>query len=203
MLIAALCIAASQAAIWSVQYRTGVAAAQAATFEVAGLPLQLGEWTGASAEIDPMLARAVGAISLIDRRYENDAGRRASVHLATFPTAEVTLPHPPDLCYTGGGWTILNDEWQRDTRDRQYRLMVVEQEGARSAVVYWYQLGSDVASNRDELRKILQKRRLEGKGWPPLVKVLIQVPIHFSGDDFKPAAEDLGARIYEWIKTNS
>src|SRR5258708_4240497 len=134
MLIAALCIAASQAAISSVQYRTGIAAAQAATFEVAGLPLQLGEWTGASAEIDPKLAQAVGAISLIDRRYENDGGRHASVHLATFPTAEVTLPHPPDLCYTGAGWTILNDDWQRDTHDRQYRLMIVEQEGARSAV---------------------------------------------------------------------
>src|SRR5258708_39725145 len=98
LLIAAVCIAASQAAISSVRYRTGIAAAQAATFDVAGLPLQLGEWTGASAEIDPTLAQAVGAISLINRRYENDAGRRASVHLATFPTAEVILPHPPELC---------------------------------------------------------------------------------------------------------
>ncbi len=85
----------------------------------------------------------------------------------------------------------------------RYRLMIVEQNGARAAIAYWFQLGPDVASDRNELRPILQKLRWRGKGWPPLVKVLIHIPLEYSEDNGKFAADDLGTGIYEWIKTNS
>jgi EpsI family protein len=204
LLIAALCIAATQAAVWSVQHRAGLLAAQAASLDVARLPLQLGDWTGAPAEIDPRLVKQVGAISLINRQYQNDTGRRASVHVAGYPYPEENSPpHPPEMCYSNGGWTILQDDWQHDAPNWRYRWMIVDQDGVRAAVVYWYQVGPDVASDRDEMRKIRQKLRLQGKGWPPFVKVLIHVPLEFSEDDAKKAAEDLGAGIYDWIKNNS
>src|SRR5262249_2785230 len=129
-------------------------------------------------------------------------GRQVAVHLATFSTADMLIPHPPQLCFTESGWTILKDEWQTDG-DRRYRLLLVEREGARSTVVYWYQLGADVAADRDDLRRILQKFRREKTSWPPMVKVLIQSPVVLSEADANSDCRVLGAAIYKWVKDAS
>jgi EpsI family protein len=203
LLIAAVAVAATQAVVWQLNHRTGLAAARAAEFNVAQLPLQLDEWSGAETELDPKVFQKVGALEMVNRSYENDKGRRAAVHVAAYPTAAALLPHPPELCYNTAGWTIQKDEWNTDGPQRRYRLMVVENGGARTAVAYWYQLGAEVVSNRDELRQVLQKLRLQGAGWPPLVKVMVQVQIEFSEADSQAVAEDLGAKIYDWVLNNS
>jgi hypothetical protein len=124
--------------------------------------------------------------------------------MASHGTADLgaAMPHIPHNCYRVHGWTIVNDDWRTDG-DRRYRLMIVEIGGARAAVAYWYQLGSDVVSDRDELRTIFQKLRRQGQAWPGIVKVMIHIPIDFSEADAKAAAEELGAGIYEWIRTHT
>lgn len=202
LLIAAVCIAAAQAAIWRLNHLTALAAAQAETFEVAALPLQLKEWSGEDVELDPRLLEATGALKIVNRSYVNAAGRRAAVHVAMFKAAGAT-PHSPEICYTNGGWSTLKKDWQRDSHDRRYCLMIVEQSGARVAVAFWYQLGPHVVSSPDEGRKVLQRLRWQGQRFPPLVKVMMHIPIEFSDDDAKTAAEELGAGIFDWIKSSS
>jgi len=189
--------------IWAEQHRLRLEAAQVADFDISTLPVQLGMWSGADVDFDPALVGQAGALRMLSRSYENEIGRRAAVHLATYPTAEVHVPHLPAVCYAGNGWTVLKDERERDDNNRQYNFMVVEQGGARAALVYWFQMGTGIASSRDEIRKHLQTLRLQGKAWPPLVKVMIQMPITISEDDSKSTALSLGASIYEWIKNNS
>jgi hypothetical protein len=196
-------VAATQAAIWQLQRHTALLAAQTANFDVNGLPLELAQkWTGTVSELDPRLFKQVGALKMTNRTYKNELGRQASTHLATFSTADMLVPHPPQLCFTENGWTILKDEWQTDG-DRRYRLLLVEREGARAAVAYWYQLGTEVAGDRDDLRKIMQKFRREKTTWPPMVKVLIQSPVVFSEADADADCRDLGGAIYEWVKQAS
>jgi hypothetical protein len=202
LLIAALCVAATQTAVWQLQRRTALLADQTAHFDVDALPLQLGTWTGTAAELDPRLFAQVGALRMTNRNYANELGRQTAAHLATFSTADMLVPHPPQLCLTESGWTILKDEWQTDG-DRRYRLLLVEREGARAAVAYWYQLGAEVAGDRDDLRKILQKFRREKTTWPPMVKVLIQSPVVFSEADASADCRELGAAIYAWVKDAS
>jgi hypothetical protein len=205
LLVAAICVAATQAAVWQVQRRTGLLAAQSANFDVNALPLELGtgQWTGTAAELDPRLFKQVGALKMTNRSYRNALGRQAAAHLATFSTADMLVPHPPQLCLTESGWTILKDDWQTDDHGRRYRLLLVEREGARSAVAYWYQLGTDVAGDREDLRKIMQKFRREKTTWPPMVKVLIQAPVDFVEADANADCNDLGAAIYEWVRDAS
>src|SRR5262245_32981176 len=205
LLVAALCVAATQAAVWKVQRSTRLLADQAAKFDVGALPLELGDrnqWSGTTTELDPRLFKQVGAITMTNRSYHNDAGRPAAVHLATFSTADMLVPHPPQLCLTESGWNILQDDWQSDG-DRRYRLLIVEQEGARAVVVYWYQLGSDVAGDREDLRKIMQKFRREKTAWPPMVKVLIQIPVVYADADSIADCKDLGAAIFNWVRDAS
>lgn len=203
LIVAACCIAATHATVWQIQRRTRLEAAEAEKFDVTTLPMKFGKWSGANIELDPNLFRQTGALSIANRSYQNEAGYRASLHIATYSTADVTLPHPPDLCYSTAGWGILKDEWQNGGGDFRYRLMIADQNGAKTGVVYWYQLGSHVASNREELRRILQKLRLEGKKWPPLVKVLLTIPITLSEKDATFAAEDFGKQIYDWVSHKS
>ena len=203
LLIAALCVAATQVAVWQVKYRTGLQAAQGATFDVTALPLQLGQWSGTSTEFDPRDFQEVGGFSVANHSYTNELGRHASVHLANFSTADLLIPHPPDLCYTGAGWTILNDDWQTDSHDRRYRLMLVERDGVRLCAAYWYQVGPDVAASREDLRKIMLKLRASGERWPPLIKVLIQVPVDSTEDDARSTVQELGFPIYDWVRTHS
>jgi EpsI family protein len=202
LLIAAVCVAAPQAAIWQVQDRTRLEAAQNAKFDVTDLPLQLGRWSGTPIKLDQRLFEKIGASSMSDRSYTNDVGQHAAVQLASFAMADAP-PHHPQICYPEWGWAIRQDDWQRDGHGRLYRWMVVEQGSARSVLAYWYQLGEDVAGSRDELRRILQKLRSQGRARPPLVKVLIQIPIDYSETDSQATAEELGADIYDWIKSHS
>jgi EpsI family protein len=204
LVIVALCVAAPQAAIWQLNRSTSLAADQAAKFDVAGLPMQLGEWSGTVIESDPRLVETIGAISLLDRSYTNAAGHRAYVHLASHATADLTaLPHSPNNCYRVHGWTIADDNWQTGRNDRRYRWMTAELSEARVGVAYWYQVGSEVVSDRDEMRKVYQKLRRQGQGWPPVVKVMIHIPFEFAEVDSQSATEELGAGIYEWIRANT
>jgi EpsI family protein len=203
MLIAATCIAATGATVWHTQRRHALNAAQAEKFDVAALPLQLDQWTGTSREVDDKLFRHAGALTMIQRSYEDDRGNQASVHLATYPMVEGTPAHHPQVCYPSAGWTIVNDDWQTDDHNRRYRQMRVERDGAAASITYWYQVGDDVGSSRDEIRRIVQQLQWQGKPWPPRVKVMIHVPITSSDADAKAAVEELGAKIYDWIKTQS
>ncbi len=203
LLIAALCIAATQLGVWGIRWDSRSAAAQAEAFDAATLPLEIKRWSGTPTELDPRVFQKLGASSMVNRSYQNALGRQASVHVSAFSATREMLPHVPRECYPGAGWTILKDDWQTGAHDRRYRLMVVEQPGARAIVAYWYQLGADVAAEQDDLRKILQSLRWQGKAWPAIVKVLIQVPVEFSDADARKSVEELGAEIYEWIKDNS
>jgi len=203
LLIATLCVVSTQVAIWYVNYSTGLMAAQAATVDVTALPRQIGEWSGTPDEFDERLFAKTGASSMVNYSCRNGLGRQASVHLASFSLSDIALPHTPPDCYSRSGWNIVRNEWQTDSHDRRYRFMLVERNGLQVAVVYWYQLGPNVVGDQDDLRRLLLKLRIQGKAWPPLVKVLIVVPVETSQDDAREQCDDLGAPIYDWILANS
>src|SRR5262245_56342387 len=112
LVIAAVCIAASQALIWREQSRMRLQAAQSARFDASALPMELGPWSGTLTELDPRMAAYVESVTMTNRLYMNDAGRQASVYVASWPAGELRVPHPPTICYPGGGWSILKNNTQ-------------------------------------------------------------------------------------------
>ncbi len=203
LLIAALCVVATQAAVWQLNRRTGMAAVAATKIDVRELPMQIGHWTGAPVDLDPKLFDAIGALTAVNRSYIDNMGRHASVHLTSHVAENMAaLLHLPTECYPAHGWVILKNDWQ-SAGDRRFRMMIVEQSGVRAAVVYWYQLGEDIVSDRDELRPIMQKLRRQGRSWPPVVKVMIQVTGDFSDEENKSPVEGLDSEIYKWVLTKS
>lgn len=199
-LAAAVVIMGAHWAIEGVRRQSAAVAAQAASFEVEPLPLILGDWIGVKMETDADIVREVGALKMVERLYENDRGQKVGVIVATFPTGVDVLPHPPDLCYRGAGWDIRGDVWCEAASGRRYKQLQVERPGTDVALItYWYQLRAEIASNRHELRQVLQKLRRARQTWPPLVKVMIHAPVEFSETEAKSASEELGEEIYRWI----
>lgn len=198
LLLAAACICATEISLLRMGQVTAVEAAKAEKLDVSALPLQLGEWTGRSMKLDSKLVEKIGAISVEDRVYENNVGQSISLQLALFSATPALLPHPPDLCYRGGGWTIVSDDWKSTAAGRRYRLMRVSQNDEIVDVVYWYQMGPNSFSNRDEMRQVLQKLRWQGTAWPPFIKVLIQYPEELSGAKSSASTEELLDAIFEW-----
>ena len=202
LLIAAAFVALPQAAIWRLEERARLDAAEAAKLDVRDLPMSLGRWTGIPATLDPRFFVKIGASSEVDRIYKNGVGAEVPVHVASFSDAQGE-PHHPQECYSGSGFTIREDNWHDDGQGRRYRWMVVERSRALQGVCYWYQMGPEFVSTRDEQRQLLQRLRREGRPWPGVVKVMIQVPIAFSADDARHTAEELAAPIYDWIREHA
>ena len=138
---------------------------------------------------------------------QDELGRHVALHVASFPTADIRFK-----CRTHSGRYAIRRSWLEDRRECQeeidsrghrYRLLRVDRDGQQMLVAFWYQLGADVVTRHEDLRKIMQKLRHEGKAWPPIVKVLMQVPLEFDADAARESCENLSAPIYEWILTNS
>jgi EpsI family protein len=202
LLIAAALVALPQAAIWRLEERARVDAAEAAKLDVRDLPMSLGRWTGTPAKLDPHIFAKIGAASEVDRLYKNGVGTQVAVHVASFSDANAR-PHHPQECYPDAGFAILEDNWRDDGQGRRYRWLIAEQSRSLHGVCYWFQLGPEVVSTRDELRHVLQRLRREGRPWPGVVKVMIQVPIAFSADNARRTAEELAAPVYDWIRDHA
>lgn len=203
LVVTALCVIVTQVAVRQLQHSNVVLASAGARFDVEAIPRQIGPWLGEQEEHEQQLFIHVGARSMANRAYRNEIGRVAFVHLAAFATENIALPHTPQECYLGTGWAIVKDEWQDAGDSRRFRQMRVQRGDEVADIIYWYQIGADVAAEPNDLRKILQKLRRQGSAWPPTVKVLIQFPIGSTEDDIKTAAEQLAAGIYDSIKENS
>lgn len=204
LLIAAGSVIAIQVPVWQIERRTAAEAEHAKSFDVAKLPMQLGGgWTGVDTDVDKRLVRQINAYSVVNRSYTNAQGRRISVHLATFPSAEVSLPHPPGMCYKSAGWNVSSDRTNKNSESLPYRQMIVDSDNERAVIAYWYQMGQSVSTDRNELRTALQRIRWKGERWAPLVKVLLHVPVGSSAEIGEADAAELGAAIFDWIKTES
>lgn len=206
LLVAAACIVAAQVPSRWLDRRAK--ADVAPTIDVTGLPMRLAdEWEGSEAEIDPQVARVRGALGpVLNRHYESgpiDKRRHVTMHMASFPSGEVALPHLPDVCYPAAGWKISGDRMLGGEGLPPHRSFVAEREDRQVLVSYWYQLGPNLASDRDSLRKILQDLRMKGRPTPPLVKVLMEAEIEGSRDAAEADIEQVGHAVYDWVLSNS
>ena len=76
---------------------------------LARLPMKLGEWTGQEAPMAEEIVEATDTDAHVSRRYSR-AGGLDSVwfYIAYGVRARDLMPHRPEVCYTGAGWTLID-----------------------------------------------------------------------------------------------
>ncbi len=162
------------------------------------LPLQIEAYRGEARELDPQVARRVGAIDSVSRVYTDPvAGSEISCYLAAFTAlGEPTLPHPPAICYRLSGADVVAQRSITIPAQSPIKaqLLTVEREGVRSYVVYWYSWEDKVCATRPQA--MLARLKLAGRSqWPPLVKVLLETPVGSSPDEALQAITDFAAHV--------
>ena len=69
-------------------------------------PMQIGEWGGEELPIDEDIRKRTDAEGHINRRYVRRGGlETVSFYLACGVRARDLMPHRPEVCYVGNGWT--------------------------------------------------------------------------------------------------
>jgi hypothetical protein len=73
------------------------------------LPLQIGGWTGQDVPLDEAIIEATDTDALINRRYSRRGSLESvSLYIASGVRARDLMPHRPEVCYTGAGWTLTD-----------------------------------------------------------------------------------------------
>ena len=73
------------------------------------LPLQIGDWMGREVPLDEAIVRATDTDAHINRSYSrNNASQYISLYIASGVKARDLMPHRPEVCYKGAGWTLID-----------------------------------------------------------------------------------------------
>ena len=77
--------------------------------ELERLPLQIGNWTGKEAPLAEAIVLATDTDAYISRIYsKRNTAEYASLYIAYGVRARDLMPHRPEVCYTGAGWTLID-----------------------------------------------------------------------------------------------
>jgi len=72
-------------------------------------PSQIGEWEGQDVAMDEATIRQTDTDARINRQYSRRSGLGAiSFYVASGVKARDLMPHHPEVCYIGAGWTLVS-----------------------------------------------------------------------------------------------
>ena len=75
------------------------------------LPLDIGGWTGRDTPVDANIVEATDTDAHVSRQYVSNTGFGAvSLWIASGVRARDLMPHRPEVCYTGSGYTLVKHE---------------------------------------------------------------------------------------------
>ncbi len=164
-------------------------------------PLQVGNWHGEPTQLDPEIAVATGADVLVDRAYRDSAGHAISMHTAMFKNPAIGIGHTPSVCYTAGGWKMLNQTFENVQVSNDLAIAVKltawEREGDTIMVACWYQLGDHVLYERFDMGRIRWAMRGQPK-WPVLTKIMLQAPAA-EFDDARTSLMGFTEQVVKWL----
>ena len=74
---------------------------------VEGFPMQIGLWAGEERPLDPNIVEATDTDAHISRHYSRAGGlETVSLWVACGVRTRDLMPHRPEVCYVGNGWTL-------------------------------------------------------------------------------------------------
>ncbi|MCU0918573.1 MAG: EpsI family protein, partial [Planctomycetes bacterium] len=72
-------------------------------------PMQVDDWQGTDVAMDEAIIRETDTDARINRRYSRHGGLEVvSFYVASGVKARDLMPHRPEVCYAGAGWTRLD-----------------------------------------------------------------------------------------------
>ena len=74
-------------------------------------PMQINQWVGVEEPLDEAVIEATDTDAHISRRYYRyDSPQEVWLYIAAGKRARDLMPHRPEVCYIGAGWTLTNND---------------------------------------------------------------------------------------------
>lgn len=141
-----------------------------------GVPLRLGSWYGEDLEVDGGVERMLDADYNLQRAYAHPVGDLVWLYVGYYGTERGGRPeHTPWVCYPSNGWKILRQGVvsTAGVTDWQANELVIEKEGERRLVHFWYQSyrRTGMTGGLDQAVDRVLGRLLEGRADGSLVRL--------------------------------
>ena len=102
-------------------------------------PMELGPWRGKASAIDPAMFQATGASSYLNADYSDGQNPPINLWIAYYENQRGGgAVHSPFSCLTGSGWSLIKEETAEIAPGKPVRVLLMEQDGQRYLVYYWY-----------------------------------------------------------------
>ena len=109
--------------------------------KVADFPMTIGEWQATDIPLADRDYEILETKNLIMRDYKNTKGDSVYLYIV-YSENNRKVTHPPELCLSGGGLTIVDKSSIQLTNNIRGVKLLMEKGDARELVVYWFRAGS-------------------------------------------------------------
>lgn len=104
---------------------------------VENFPKVIGGWQGTDIPLEKRDYEILETTNLIMREYKNEKGDIVYLYIIYSGDNRRAL-HPPEVCYSGSGATMLNKSVVPITNSLKANKFTVENKDSRQLVVYWF-----------------------------------------------------------------
>jgi EpsI family protein len=105
--------------------------------QMSKFPLKIGEWRGRDVPLTENDYAILATKNLIVREYEAQGKPPVVLYIIYSGDSRKSL-HPPEICYTGGGATILEKSVIPLTTSLKADKFTIEERHLKQLVVYWF-----------------------------------------------------------------
>jgi exosortase D (VPLPA-CTERM-specific) len=131
-------------------------------------PDALDNWRGRASTLEPQVEQTLALDDYILSDYVAPGGEPVNLYVAYYASQRLgESPHSPLVCIPGSGWLITHFERTRLDPSHPFNRAIVEQNGQRQLVYYWYdergrQIANEYLSKAYLLYDALTRNRSDG-----------------------------------------
>ena len=137
------------------------------TVDIHTFPNQIGQWTAEEIPISDRDYAILETRNAFTRKYNSPDGRSVYLFIVYSQTNRKVV-HPPEICYTGGGATILSNVHRHfpvpdPVTTITANKLVVEQGNYQQSMYYWFKVGETYTPNYGKGQVLIAINRLLGR----------------------------------------
>jgi EpsI family protein len=152
------------------------------------IPRQLGVWTAVLGPTGvPAVEKPYDAMAHLVRLYRNPARQVVSLEIDAFTLWDNAAPHPPEVCYSAGGYSEVGSKevsLERAAEEETARLLTFRDGTRQFCVLYWYQVSGQITVDRLGVLSI-DRAVWQRAARPPVLKIML-----LTGASQEDAAEE-------------
>ena len=130
--------------------------------KVADFPLTIGQWQGKELPLSEEDYKILETKNLFVRDYKNAQGSTVQLYVV-YSEDNRKVSHPPEVCYMGGGVTIVDKSMAELTPAIKAMKMTIENKDSQQIVVYTFKAGDIYTAQYTQQQWKVTIDRLFGK----------------------------------------